>query len=323
MTGIGRRAAFGAALGAALMLTGQARAEKLLTISFFRDNPLLVSVDPFQVYYIEHRVELRNVAESLTDQDPVTGKIIPWLAESWQVGKDGLDYIFHLRSGVTFSNGAPFNAKAVKTAFDADKAFATSVPTVFGAIYLAGYDHADVIDDHTVKITLSRPNAGFLQATSTTNLAILAPESYAKTAKERSLGAIIGTGPFILEHYTPEVGVRLVKRHGYAWPSRAASNVGEASVDAIDLRYVPEDNVRNGQFLQGQVDILWPREPFSATDKQLLATRGARFHSRSLPGPAYNVYLNVAPGKVLADPAVRQALQKSIDRVSWSASTEL
>ena len=316
MARIGCHAVFGAALGAALMLAGQTRAETVLRVSFFRDNPLLASVDPFQVYYIEHRVELRNVAESLTDQDPVTGRVVPWLAKRWDISKDGLNYTFYLRDGVSFSNGAPFNAQAVKTAFDADKAFATSVPTVFGAIYLAGYDHADVIDDHTVKITLSQPNAGFLQATSTTNLAILAPESYTKTARERSLGAI--TGPFILEHYTPEVGVRLVKRHGYSWPSRAATNPGEAAVDVIDLRYVPEGNVRNGQFLQGQVDILWPREPFSAADKQLLATKGAQFHSRSLPGPAYNFYPNVKPGKVLADPVVRLALQKSLDRVSYA-----
>lgn len=114
MTGLGRRATFGAALGAALMLAGQARAENVLTSSVFRDNPLLVSVDPFQVYYIEHRVELRNVAESLTDQDPVTEKIIPWLAESSQVGKGGLGSVSHLRSGMTFSDGAPFNAQTVK-----------------------------------------------------------------------------------------------------------------------------------------------------------------------------------------------------------------
>ncbi len=44
-------------------------AGKTLNIAFFGDNTTLVSVDPFQVYWLEHRVLLRNVAESLTDQD--------------------------------------------------------------------------------------------------------------------------------------------------------------------------------------------------------------------------------------------------------------
>ncbi|MDP0989660.1 ABC transporter substrate-binding protein, partial [Klebsiella pneumoniae] len=66
------------------------QANKTLNIAFFGDNTILVSIDPFQVYWLEHRVLLRNVAESLTDQDPDTGKIIPWLAKSWEVSDDAL-----------------------------------------------------------------------------------------------------------------------------------------------------------------------------------------------------------------------------------------
>jgi len=122
----------------------QAQANKTLNIAFFGDNTTLVSVDPFQVYWLEHRVLLRNVAESLTDQDPATGKIVPWLAKSWEISDDALTYTFHLRDNVTFSNGERFDAKAVKTAFDNDKALATQLPATFGATYLAGYDHAAV-----------------------------------------------------------------------------------------------------------------------------------------------------------------------------------
>lgn len=289
-----------------------------LRVAFASDNPFLVSLDPFQVYWIEHRVVLRNVVESLTDQDPATGKIIPWLAKSWEIGKDGASYTFELRDDVTFSNGEPFDAAAVKIAFDADKAFLATLPATFGATYLEGYDHAEVIDAHKVRIVLSRPNAGFLQATSTTTLAILAPESYKRSPKERSLGAIIGTGPFILKSYTPEVGLELVRRKGYGWPSRAAENRGEAHLDRIDVRYVPEASVRNGQFIQGEIDVLWPREPFSDVDLRVFKARGANIASRSLPGPAYNLYPNVAAGRPLSDADVRLALQKAIDRASYA-----
>jgi peptide/nickel transport system substrate-binding protein len=298
----------------------QHASSKVLKIAFFRDNTTLVSLDPFQVYWLEHRVVLRNVAESLTDQDPETGKIIPWLASSWNISANALEYTFQLRKDVTFSNGTRFDAKAVKTAFDADKAFAAQLPATFGATYLAGYDHAEVVDDFTVKLVLVRPNAGFLQATSTTNLAILAPESYAKTVKERSLGAIIGTGPFVLDSYTPESGLRLLKRTGYAWPSANAQNRGEAHLDEVDVSYIPEESVRNGQFVQGQVDILWPRAPFSEVDTKLFQSKNATIQSRSLPGPALNWYPNTRGERILGESAVRQALQKAIDRKTYAST---
>nr|WP_314491080.1 ABC transporter substrate-binding protein [uncultured Pseudomonas sp.] len=289
-----------------------------LNIAFWGDNTTLVSFDPFQVYWLEHRVLLRNVAESLTDQDPQTGRIIPWLARSWEVSDDALSYTFHLRQDVTFSNGERFDAQAVKTAFDSDKAFAHELPAIFGATYLAGYDHSEVLDDFTVKLVLSRPNAGFLQATSTTNLAILAPASYRLSAQQRSQGQIIGTGPFTLAHYTPEVGARLVKRADYAWASANVRNRGAAHLDAVEVRYIPEESVRNGLFLQGKVDILWPRQPFSEVDQQLLQSKGASIQSRSLPGPALNLYPNTRNDRLLADRQVRLALQKAIDRTSYA-----
>ncbi len=294
--------------------------DNTLRIAFAGDNTTLVSLDPFQVYWIEHRVVLRNVVESLTDQNPDTGEIIPWLAKTWQISPDGLQYIFTLRDDVTFSDGEKFNAQAVKIAFDSDEAETVKNPGVFGATYLSGYAHADVIDDQHVRIVLSRPNAAFLQATSTTNLAILAPASYALTAQQRSRGAIVGTGPFILQSYVPAVGLTLIKRKGYAWPSKAVTNPGEAHIDKILVSYVPEQYVRDGAFVQGSIDIVWPRLPFSDTESGLLKSHGATIYSRSLPGPAYNLFPNTSAGRLLADPAVRLALQKSIDRPGYAAT---
>lgn len=141
----------GTALGLAAFLPLTASAAEpvsggTLRLAFYRDNTILLSLDPFQVYWIEHRVVLRNVAESLTDQNPDTGEIIPWLATGWQVSDDGLEYTFTLRQGVTFSDGTVFDANAVKTAFDSNKAFAAAVPATFGRTYLTGYDRAEVVD---------------------------------------------------------------------------------------------------------------------------------------------------------------------------------
>ena len=64
-------------------------------------------------------VVLENVFEQLVTYDgPHADKFIPWLAESWDVSPDGLVYTFHLRQGITFQDGTPFDAAAVKFSFD-------------------------------------------------------------------------------------------------------------------------------------------------------------------------------------------------------------
>ncbi len=93
--------------------SGTPKSGGTLKVSFFPDNPTFSCIDPFQVYWIESRTIIRNYADSLTDQDPKTGKIVPWLAKSWKISPDGLTYTFHLRDGVTFSNGKKVDAQAV------------------------------------------------------------------------------------------------------------------------------------------------------------------------------------------------------------------
>jgi peptide/nickel transport system substrate-binding protein len=62
---------------------------------------------------------LENVYETLVTFDGSRAdKFIPWLAESWTVSSDGLVYTFHLRTGIKFQDGTPFNATAVKYTLD-------------------------------------------------------------------------------------------------------------------------------------------------------------------------------------------------------------
>src|SRR5690349_14313190 len=74
------------------------------------DHAAATSTDEFRV--------LRNVAEGLVSYDPQTLKPIPALAESWDISADGKVYTFHLRKGVTFSDGSTFDANDVKYSFD-------------------------------------------------------------------------------------------------------------------------------------------------------------------------------------------------------------
>jgi peptide/nickel transport system substrate-binding protein len=287
-----------------------------LKIAFWND--LQGSIDPNQVYWIESRSLNRNFADSLTDQDPDTGEIVPWLAISWKVNADASEYTFVLRKDVTFSDGTKFDANAVKTAYDGVVALGAN--STLGLVYLRGYKETTVVDDYTVKVSFTGPNAQFLQASSTTTLAILSPATYRKTPAERSAGAVIGSGPFILRSYQAAQSAKLVRRKDYAWPSGLVKNSGAAYLDAIEVSYIPEDSVRVGNLTSGDIDIAWPREPISEADQKLITSSGASVQKRPLPGIANLLLPNVSPGKILSDARVRSALGKAIDRKSYAST---
>jgi peptide/nickel transport system substrate-binding protein len=287
-----------------------------LTISYFAD--LEGAFDPNQVYWIETRSLNRNFADSLTDQDPATGEMVPWLADSWTINSDASEYTFKLRQGVTFSDGTAFNAAAVKTAYDG--IFALGALSELGVTYLAGYQSTTVVDDYTVKVTFAGPNAQFLQASSTTTLSILSPATYKKTAAERAAGAVIGSGLFVLDSFKAGQEVKLSRRKDYAWPSKLVKNQGEAYLDGISVSYIAEDSVRLGNLTSGVLDVDWPRLPISSADQALIKNAGGTIISRSLPGIADIMLPNATGGRPFSDIRVRQAFLKAIDLKSYAST---
>jgi peptide/nickel transport system substrate-binding protein len=294
-----------------------------LKVSFFPDNPVFKCVDPFQVYWIEHRTVIRNFADSLTDQDPSNGAIKPWLATSWKVSKDGLTYTFRLKKGVTFSNGDKLDAQAVVdnvTGWN-DTVKATN-GAAYGASYIRGLKGAEAVDPQTVRFHFTTPNSSFLQATSTTNLAIIDPRGYQESPEDRCLGkGLVGSGAFVLDHYKPDTGIELERRSTpYTSASSLVRNKGDAYLKEVDFDYVAEDSVRTGNLTSGVTDIDWPRNPISTEDQQLIESAGATLEKRSLPGVSYTHFANTSPGHVLRDAAVRQALYKATDLKTYAAT---
>jgi peptide/nickel transport system substrate-binding protein len=281
-----------------------------LTIGF--DLNVQNCLDPNQAYGLEQRDLDRNIVDSLTDQDSKTGKIVPWLATSWSANTDGSVYTFHLRHGVTFSDGTPFNAAAVKTAYD--NIYKLGALSTLGVTYMAGYKSTTVINPYTVQVAFDGPNAQFLQATATTVLGILSPSSYNNTPAQRCLGKFTASGPFTLTSYTPGETAVLTKRTGYAWPSSVESNKGNAYLNTITASWITEDSVLVGSLDSGQLDLAWPRTPLSSANQQQITASGGTIFSRPYPGITDLLLPNLTPGRILSDPVVRQALQESIDR---------
>ena len=77
-----------------------------------------VTMDPAQVTDLNSARITKRIFEGLVAQELGSYKLIPGLARSWDISKDGLIYTFNLRPNVTFHDGTPFNAEAVKFCFE-------------------------------------------------------------------------------------------------------------------------------------------------------------------------------------------------------------
>ncbi|MEU6354123.1 ABC transporter substrate-binding protein [Streptomyces sp. NPDC047072] len=265
-------------------------------------------VDPQQVASNETIYSVRQVVDSLTDQDPKTGKIVPWLAKSWDISADTRTFTFHLRSGVTFSDDSKLTAQVVKDNFDAVPKLGALGTLAEG--YLSGVKSTTVVDPLTVRVTFAQPNAQFLQATSTHSLGIESSASVKRTPQQKCSDGVIGSGPFVLKQYVQNQSITLAKRTGYAWGSSLWAKKGEAYLDKLVFKVVPEPGVRAGSLQSGQVDAI---SSVGRANEAALKGGQVTLLRRANPGIVFGLGLNQSR-PVLKDTRVRQAILYAVDR---------
>ncbi|EGC99315.1 extracellular solute-binding protein, partial [Burkholderia sp. TJI49] len=249
---------------------------------------------------------LRNAYESLLAQKP-DGSYVPWLATAYQVSADGRTYTFTLRDDVKFTDGAPFDAKAVARNF-----LNARNPAYSGGSQLAGLiaHVADVRtpDPRTVVITLDAPYAPFL--TFAGRFALLSPNAFGRPGLKAGGPDIAGTGPFILRRYVKGQEIEFAKNPDYRWASPTAGHQGPAYLDRVVYRFLPESSVRTGALLSGQVDVI---EGVSGNDAARIRQNPDFTYRRALnTGTPYSLFLNVDYGPT-QDVKVRRALLEGLD----------
>ncbi|MEU8577616.1 ABC transporter substrate-binding protein [Streptomyces asoensis] len=265
-------------------------------------------VDPQQVGSNDTIYSLRQVVDSLTDQDPKTGKIVPWLAESWDISADATTFTFHLRSGVTFSDGSALTAQVVKDNFDAVPKLGALGTLAQG--YLSGVESTTAVDPLTVRVRFKQPNAQFLQATATHSLGIESSASAKESPQAKCSKGVVGSGPFVLKGYAQNRSITLAKRAGYAWGSSLWTKKGEAYLDRLVFKVVPEAGVRSGSLQSGQVDAIGS---VGKADEAALRGGSVDLEQRANPGVVFNLGLNNSRPP-LKDSKVRQAILAAVDR---------
>jgi len=172
--------------------------------------------------------------------------VVPSLAKSWDISDDGLEYTFYLEEGVLFHNGEEFTADHVKLTFEAwlDPENAYKYNGDFNMI-----DTVEVIDDYTVKVTLSKPYAPFLAGIASGVKPILCEDSFT-TDEDGVLHAdgMVGTGPFKFVEWIPEERF-VVERFDDYW-------AGKPTVKKVVFQFVEEDTVRLSGLQAGDLDFI-------------------------------------------------------------------
>ena len=288
-------------------------------VSFDFDGTL----DPQVTNYDSTIRVMLNVCEPLIWM-PTATEFYPGLAESWEISDDGLEYPFKLKQGVSFTDGTPFNAEAVQFTYDrvvesrklTDAGEEVDAETVIvpGQSFnqIDAYDHAEIIDDHTIKLILSRPFAPFLSGLNG-YLGIVSPTA----VKEMGLAEFgrkpVGTGPFMVQEWVEQDHVTLVKNPDYNWGSSFFSNTGAAYLDEMIYKIIPDGAVRTGTLLSGESQYIDEIDPLQLADLQ--ENPDIAIVQQGQPGSGYILLFNLArEGSPQSDVAVRRALSFAVDK---------
>ena len=256
---------------------------------------------------------LNSVLDRLTYFDPEAGELVPWIASAFSANPENTEFTFTIRPGVTFSDGSALDAAAVKANLDS---FGFGIPeaSIQANVDFAGYVSSEVAGPDQVKVTLAAPNSNFLRATSSVAAGLVSPATLELDAAGQSaIARISGSGPFVFESEKPDEEVILAKRQGYAWAPEGADNPGEAHLDRVVVKYLPEVAHRAGAVQSGQVDLVRGLQP---VDEAAVAARGGAVLAPAGTDLTANVAAVRTGSGLLAEPQVRRALQIGIDRQS-------
>ncbi|HKI59210.1 MAG TPA: glutathione ABC transporter substrate-binding protein [Trueperaceae bacterium] len=239
----------------------------------------------------------RPIYEGLVGFDK-DGKLVPELATSWTASPDATEFTFDLRKGVTFQDGTPFNAQAVKTYFDwvIDPTNHFKRESLYNVI-----KSIDAVSEYQVKFTLSEPFGAMLYTFAHPAGRIVSPAAIQKYGKDVATHPV-GTGPFTFVSSTPGQKVVLKANPSYWGDAPKVAN--------IDFLFVPNAATRVAMLQSGEAQFIQDLPPQlvdpikSASNLQVSATPS--IYVRYM---AMNTQV-----KPFDDQRVRQALNYAVDK---------
>ncbi len=208
------------------------------------------SLDPQAVTAVNDFRILMNVYDGLVRYKDGTLEVEPALAKSWTISDDGKTYTFKLREGVTFHDGTPFNAEAVKFNFerilDEEHPYHDTGPFPL-AFFFSQVETVTADDDTTVTFQLKAPYAPFLSNLAYPTGLIVSPEAVKTYGKDFGRHPS-GTGAYKFGEWTANEKVVVIRNDDY-WD-------GAAELEAVIFRPITDANTRIAEMLSGGLDIM-------------------------------------------------------------------
>jgi ABC-type dipeptide/oligopeptide/nickel transport system permease component/ABC-type transport system substrate-binding protein len=275
-----------------VLIAGGAAARERLLLGMQMEPPIL---DPTVAAAAPiNEVVYGNVFECLVRLRP-DGRPGPGLAESWEVAPDGLSYVFHLRPGVRFHDGAAFDARSAAYTLDRARATDSTNPQKQG---LAAIQAVTVVDDLTLALRLQRRSSSLLQTLGVGALAMVAPASAARNPLHP-----VGTGPYRFAAWRRGDAVELERNPDY-WglPAR---------IPRLVFKFIGEPAAAYAALMAGDIDA-FPNYPSPENLAQFKAD------------PRFSVFVGGSEGETILainnrrEPLnslrVRQAISHALDR---------
>jgi peptide/nickel transport system substrate-binding protein len=275
------------------------------------DPHLTISYKTHIAYSFTHNRLLRHKVGPAVP--PGTFQIEGDLAESWTQPNE-TTYIFKLRKGVRWQNKPPVNGREV-TADDVVYSV-ERFKTVTGnanAYMLSSVGKVEATDKHTVKFTLKEPYVWFLDMLANSHaVAIIAKECVDKFGDLKKAESVVGSGPWMLDSYRPNVGYTFVRNPGFFV-------AGQPYIDKVDVT-IDEDNAsRMAAFIAGKYDLGWeyqgviPRVDWVQI-KDTLKQKRPRLQTAEYPN-AVMTHISMRTDKApFSDVRVRRAMSLAIHR---------
>lgn len=244
---------------------------------------------------------IQNICDLIYDtlfyQTP-EGKLEPRLATGYEVSKDGLSYTLHLRKGVKFSDGTPFDAKALKLTLDRAIDPKLRVPLRFA---IGMIKEVKIVDDYTIQIELKDP---FVPFGPTLSLSIVSPispaaiEKYGEDVRQNPVGA----GPYVLKEWVKGDRIVLERNENYYGP--------KPTVARMVFQIVPEASTREAMLRAGQIDIAYKPLP-----SNVAALQADPKITVEMPLDTRTIFMGLNYKKgVTTNKLVRQAFNYAVDK---------
>jgi peptide/nickel transport system substrate-binding protein len=224
----------------------------------------------------------RHIYEGLFAYEAGGTRPVAALADRWEVSPDGLTWTFHLRAGVQFSDGMPFDAEAARLNFERWQQASPPGSYLFWRAIFGGFAGENGPDGEplsllasasapaaqTLVLVLTRPYAGLPNVLAMPSFAMVSPAAFASAEAAGQLeAASAGTGPYQLAGISPEQIVQLERSPGY-WG-------GPAGPDSLIFKPIADDRQRLLALVSNEIEVMSSVNPndYVAVESEGAATR--------------------------------------------------